>query len=322
MAKIKITDSTISMFSALEGMLGEREFRDNINMQIKDYELTPEFVNKFRKYIDVSKLSGTSLTPEMIKALGPDFDFTAWSTNNELGDRKNIDILLDDTFVFDHKEECDRILQTTKNVSQKIFLKYFDSSAAPIQANLVLHYDGPEVTEERLMKCVGSLGARFFEVPYVKRVIIPDEKKIQKVLDSVGLFNIDMPFIMTLMVESYCPNEINASIEHLTIKDTSSDDIQKSGNLDKYTSMVHEIIQKYPNKTLDAFMPILYRHMPDVLKNRTLLKEYLVFCDNIAEGTLISLFSEFLLQGLHDELVTYALNYKYESLLMVIKLGA
>jgi hypothetical protein len=53
-----------------------------------------------------------------------------------------------------------------------------------------------------------------------------------------------------------------------------------------------------------------------------LLKEYLVYCDNIAESTLISLFSEYLLQGLHDELVAYALNYKYESLLMVIKLGA
>jgi hypothetical protein len=322
MPKIKITESTIHMFSELEGMLGEREFRDNINMQLKDYDLTPEFVSKFREYIDVSKLSGTSLSPEMIKALGKDFDFVTWNTKNDFGNHKNIDILLDDQFYAEHKDDCEQILQTTKSVSQKIFQKYFDASTDPIKANFLLNYDGPEVTRDSVMKCIGALGARFFEVPFVKRNILTDEKEIQKVLDSVGVFNVDMPFIMTLMIESYCPNEIANSIEHIVIKDTSSDDITKSGNLTKYTSMVHEIIQKYPNKVLDIFMPILYQHMPDVLKNQMLLKEYLVYCDNIAESTLISLFSEYLLQGLHDELVAYALNYKYESLLMVIKLGA
>ena len=49
MPKIKITESTIHMFSELEGMLGEREFRDNINLQLKDYDLSPEFVSKFRE---------------------------------------------------------------------------------------------------------------------------------------------------------------------------------------------------------------------------------------------------------------------------------
>jgi hypothetical protein len=320
--KIKITKDTIDMFSHLKNTLGETMFRENINMQLADYDITPEFIEKFKDDIDTAKLSASSISKDIILALGPNFDFEQWANHNTAGDYKDIGILMDDDFANLHSDVTVKILETSKNITQEIFNKYFSVSNGLVQANFLLHYEGPEVDYDKVSHCIGSLGARFFEVPYVKKNVINDEKKIDKLLSNLGVFSVDMPFVMTLMTEAFCPNEIMSHIDSMTIKDTSSADIMASGNNSKYTEMVHYIIQKYPNAVLDKFMPILYQHMPDILKNSGLLKEYLVYCDNIAEDTLIALFPEYVFQGLREEIVTYAKNYGYSNLLVCLKLGS
>ena len=321
MAKQKLDLTVIEVFRSLRSSLGERNFKKHLQLHLKNYDITVDFLKEFHDSIDPSEISKLSLSPECIHYLMEHklFDYDAWSKTNIA--YKNIDILLDDDFTLQYGVDINEILSKTKMVTAPLFNKFIEDASPEASKNLILNYNGPELTIDLVIKKMADLGDHIFTLNVVKEDLKSEHSRIQE-----AVFNSNKPFniawILNLMNVIYIPDDMRDKIENMHFEDLDlSENNPDAVRLAvKIRNMLVNIFERYPIDVVGEIFKNVYWYAKPALIDRDFLRRFLVECNDIPEDCLYTIAEVFLVTSMKDELVAYAKNYNYVQVLVSIKL--
>lgn len=314
----KINDDVMETWLELRKMLGNgRDFSDMLLRQLKDYEITPAFIWRFEGIIDVSKLSGLSLSAECIECLDElgKFDAGAWK---ESAESKDLGILLNKDLSEKYKLDADELLGKAKFVSDDVFDGLLGSVSRETAAHMVRAYRGDHCALDTAIEYLDELGGAVVAVKCVRQDLASDDSKfLGKIIQSGKA--LDPLVAIGVMHAAYAP----AECADLTLKDADEKALNGMdlGTADRYREMLDDIVQRYSTDAASSIMVNLSMHASPIITDRKLIRDWLIFCDGIAEQDLLSMAPIACRVGLRDEVVAYAKNYGYKDLLIAINLG-
>ena len=321
MAKQKLDATIIEVFRSLRRSLGNKNFKNHLKLQMGKYDVTLDFLKEFKDDIDPTEISKQSLSPECIHYLMENglFDYEAWKSNGLA--YKNVDILMDETFVTQYGVDIDEILCKTKNVTSALF-NYFIADASPeASKNLILNYNGPEITIDLICEKLDALGDHAFTLDIVKEDLKSPNSKIQSaVFNSNKQFNI--AWVLNLMNVIYIPDDMREKIEEMRFEDLdlSENNPDAPRLATKIRNMLVNIFERYPIDVVGEIFKNVFWYAKPALLDRTFLRRFLIECNDIPEDCLYTIAEVFLATNTKDELVAYAKNYNYVNVLVAIKL--
>jgi hypothetical protein len=311
----KINDDVMETWLEFRKIIrNDKDFSDMLLRQLKEYEITPAFIMRFDGIIDVSKISGFSLSAECIECLDDlgKFDADAWKGSAE---SKDMSILLNKDISEKYNLDADELLGKARFISDDVFDGLLSSVSRETAAHMVRVYRGDHCTLDMAIDYLDELGGAIVAVRCVRQDLANDDSKlVAKIIQSGKA--LDPLVAIGIMHASYTP----AECADLTLKDADDDTLKSMGfdTAEKYREMLDDIIQRYPADVSSNLMVSLSMHASPIITDRKLIRDWLIFCDGIAEQDLLSVMPIACQVGLRDEVIAYAKNYGYRDLLVAM----
>lgn len=314
----RINDDVMETWLEFRKIIGnDKDFSDVLLRQLKDYEITPAFIWRFEGIIDVSKLSGLSLSAGCIECLDElgKFDAEAWK---ESAESKDLGILMNKDLSEKYKLDADELLGKAKFVSDDMFDGLLGSVSRETAAHMVRVYRGDHCTIDMAIEYIDELGGAIVAVKCVRQDLASgDSKFVAKIIQSGK--TLDPLVAIGIFHAAYVP----AECADLTLKDADDETLKNMGfeTAEKYRDMLDDIIQRYPTDVSSNLMVSLSMHASPIIIDRKLIRDWLIFCDGITEQDLLSMAPIACQVGLRNKVIAYAKNYGYKDLLIAMNLG-
>jgi len=317
----KISEGTINVFRGLRTYLPPKDFKKNLEMQLKDYEITIDFLEAFIEDLDSSTISKLSLDPDCIRYLirNDKFDYNAWKENIKY---KNIDILADDDFVSTYCGGLeDSILAEASNITTPIYNRYINDCDDSARKNILIRYNGPEVDINKIADNIHLFSIELFSIPVVQE----DLKKENSIIAERFLSTsqpVDLILFLALLNKTYVPKLLEEKIDDMVFNELDLTETNPDATklIDIGRKYVINIFERYPVDVASAVIKNVFWYGKNILMSKDLLRQYLIECNDIPEECLSTICEIFIITNCREELVAYAKNYEYRELLVAIKL--
>lgn len=320
----KITESVIESFEVSRGSLSERNFKKLLVRELPRYDINREFIERFDSYISYDDICKLSLSKDCITYLMKRnlFNYEEWSSNNIK--HKDLSILLDDDFVFVYDPDVPKLLSESNKITQELFDKFIpkvgDDYLKKVVHSAVV--SGLNIPLDFVIEHMEKLGDECLNISSVIEDLKSGNSRfLQEYLNPCKKRSLEL--LLSLLSRFYSPNITADMIESLEYEDIEIPTPETAptewhnvvSTLQKY---VTTISQTYADEVVEAVFKNVYYYGKEILMNQDILGGYLLDNDNISEECLTTIGECFVLCGLRKDLVTYAKNHNYETLLLAI----
>lgn len=319
-----MTEGVINVFRDLRRTLNEKNFKKHLVKECPRYEINKDFIEAFEEYLDFQEISKLSLSPDCIHYLidRNEFDYNVWSTYNIA--TKDISILTDDKFVEDYGVNYMEILKASSNITQAIFDKYSPGLGGDVLEHLVICAISKKVNIplQLAIDHMNDLGDTALLIPSVKEDLQSENSVfIDKFINGTGKRSIYT--FLAILDTYYSPNLTPEHISNMDFEDvdfTAMGEEKSAAVIVKMQNYIGDIYEKYPLPIAEEVIKSVYYFAKSALINAGLLRNFLIECDDITEDCLMTISESFVIAGCRDDLINYAKNKNYLSLLLAIKM--
>lgn len=313
----KIDESVMESWLELRKVIRkDDDFSDMLFGQLKGYDITPTFILRFDDVIDVGRLSGFNLSAACIECLDElgKFDAAEWKKSAET---KDLGILLNGELSEKYGLDANDLLGKARFVSDEVFDGLIGSVSKEIAAHMISVYRGDHCTLDMAIDHLDELGGAIASVRCVKQDLASEDSEFVDKVAQAGKA-LDPLVAIVIMHSSYEP----AKCADLALKDADEGVLNSmdTATADKYRAMIDDIIQRYPTDASSNLMASLCTRASSIVTDRKLIRDWLIFCDGIAEQYLLTAMPIICQVGMRNELIAYAKNFGYSDLLVAMTL--